>query len=360
MPALDDVEWEACLLEPVRNAPVERALRKALGTVPPGLRYFLDSAWWMDAAVALDLVHIPLLHLDPNLAEMVALVVSQDSACRYCFNMTRGVLGILGFSEARTRQLEELSTELDVTERAALQFARRVSRATPLVDAAEAAPLRALGWSDAAVKELVALTAVNVFFNRAATLPALPYEDATRLFESPLMRLAAPLLRRFVRARRARQPVPLTAAEREGPFAPFVNTLDGLPVAPRVRIAIDACLRGSSLGRRATALVFAVVGRGMGCPVSEGEATRLLLADGMPAADVDAALAHFTAPSLTPLERAAAALARDAIWPQPARLQRQARDVQPLFTRTQFVDLIGTAALANLVCRLSAAMALDA
>ena len=144
--------------------------------------------------------------------------------------------------------------------------------------------------------------------------------------------------------------------EREGPFAPLVNALDGLPIASRLRRAIDVCLRGSSLERRTTALIFAVVARGIGCALSEREACALLVAEGLPAHDIESALAHLTAPSLTTLDRAAAALARDSIWPQPAALQRHAREVRPLFTRQQFVDLIGTAALANTCCRLAVAV----
>ena len=358
MPTLDTVAWEACLLEPLHDAEVERKVRKAMGIVPPLARYFLDSMWWPDAMVALDLVHTPLLHVSPNLAELVALVVSQESACRYCFNMTRGVLGILGFTEARIRRIEEnlLDTEIDEAERTALQFARRVARSAPMVTAADAAPLRAAGWSDGGVRELAALAAVNVFFNRASTLPALPYEDAARQFTRPAMRWFGRLLRPFVRARRTKNPVPLSAVEREGPFAPLVNALDGLPIAPRLRATIDACLRRSSLGPRTTALIFAVVARGIGCALSEREACALLLADGMPADDLEPALAHLAAPSLGPLDRAAAALARDSIWPQPAPLQRHARTVRPLFTHQQFVDLIGTAALANTCCRLAVAV----
>jgi alkylhydroperoxidase family enzyme len=358
MPALDAVDWEACLLEPVPNPDAERALRKALGMVPPPSRYFLESPWWTDALVALDLNHIPLLYVSPNLAEMISLVVSQDGACRYCFNITRGILGVLGYSESRIRRLEDdlLTADLPERDRAALAFARRVSRSTPLATADDAAPLLTLGWSAAGVREVAALVAVNVFFNRACTLPALPYEAADRLFKRPLIRVFGPLLRPLLRPRRARRPVALDATARQGPFAPFVNALDGLPVAPRLRTALDACLRGSSLGPRATALVFAVVARGLGCPLSEQEGRRLLQADGMPAEEIDTALAHLTAPSLGALERTAAALARDSIWPQPATLQRHVRSVRPLFSRRQFVDLIGCAALANACCRLSAAV----
>jgi uncharacterized peroxidase-related enzyme len=245
MPALDSVEWEACLLEPVRNPERERAVRKALGFVPPGLRYFLDSPWFAEAGVALDMMHTPLLHVAPLLAEMVALVVSQVSACRYCFNVTRALLGVAGFPEERIRRIEDnlLGSEGDPSERAALQFAQRVAQSTPMVTAADAAPLRALGWSDAAVRELAAFAAVNVFFNRTATLPALPYAEADRPLRFAARRLIAPLLRPFLRIPRGRRPMPLPEAARRGAFAPIMNALDGLPVATRLRTAHDACLR---------------------------------------------------------------------------------------------------------------------
>jgi alkylhydroperoxidase family enzyme len=362
MPALDSVEWESCLLEPLPNPAAERRVRRALGMVPPGARYFIDSEWFADAVIAFDIPHLQLQYVSSDLSEMTALVVSQDGACRYCFSATRGVLGILGFSDARIQRLEGdlLAGDLPAADRLALQLARRVSRSVPPARAADATPLLEAGWSIPAVQELVALVAVNVFFNRTSTLAALPYEAIERYFARPTMRLLRPLVRRMVRPRRVSQPLPLTAAERQGAFAEQINAFDGVPLAKRLRAAIDACLRGSSLGPRATALVFAVVGRGIGCALTEREATRMLCASGFPAEEVEPALAHLAAPSLGAVERAAATLARDSIWPQPAALQRQARAVREQLTRTQFIDLIGTASLANALCRLGIGVELAA
>jgi alkylhydroperoxidase family enzyme len=358
MAALDAVEWETCLLEPVRNPDAERLLRRELGVVPPGARYFLASSWLPRAVSAFSISRLPLRHLSPELAEMISLVVSQDNACRYCFNVTRAMLGILGFSETRIRRLEEDlgSGELTPRDRAALHFARRVSRATPRIDPSETASLRELGWSAAAIAEIATAVAVNVFFNRTATLPALPYESATELLDRPVVRMLKPLVRRFVLPRRTAQVEPLPDAARTAPFAPVYAALAGVPLGARLYRTIDACWRESSLGPRATGLVFAVVARGMGCTLSEGEAVRWLQSSGLSDDEIESALAHLTAPSLTPLERAAAALARDSIWPQPAALQRHARAVRPLFSGVQFVDLIGVAALANALCRLGVAV----
>lgn len=358
MGGLDAIEWESCLLEPVRNREAERYLRRAIGIVPPGAYYFLDSPWVTRATATLDVSHIPLLHVSPKIAGLVSLVVSQDNSCRYCYAATRSIMKILGIPEARIRGLEEnfLSADISEAEKRAMEFARCVSRATPMATCTEAAPLIEAGFSPDGVKEIAAYTAVNVFFNRVATLPALPSDALEELPQRWFVRLFRPLIARSLRPRRATRPEPLRPEQRQGPFAEIVNALDGLPAAPRLRAVIDDAFASTVLSRRVTALVFAVVARGLGCPLSEAEAVRLLDHEGVDAEAVNQVLAHLSGPNLDPSERAAAALARETIWYRSAQLQRYARSVRPLFTRQQFVELIGMAGLANALCRLSVAV----
>jgi alkylhydroperoxidase family enzyme len=355
--ALDTIEWETCLLEPVQNREAWRFLRKELGIVPPAWRYFLDSSWLIRAAARFDLACVPMLHVPVNLSEMLALVVSQESSCRYCYTATRSVMKILGFPAARIRRLEEdfLSADLTPREKTALEFARCVARAAPLATCTEAQPLLDAGYAPDAVKELAFFAAVNVFFNRLSTLPALPPEEVefARRWD---VRVLRPLIAMYVRPRRGTRAEFLSPAQREGPFAEFVNALDGLPAAARLRAVIDDAWQSPALGRRAKGLVFAVVARGIGCPLSEQEAVRLLVDEGMTAADVEHALTHLSGADLDARERAAASLARESIWYRPAALQRHARSIRPLFSREQFVELIGVAALANMICRLAVAV----
>jgi alkylhydroperoxidase family enzyme len=351
--ALDAIEWEACLLEPLRDADAERQLRKELGSLPPAARYFADPPWVTRAAARLDIA-LPTRHLAPELVEMIALVVSQDNACRYCYEATRLLMKVLGFPDRRIRRLEEdlLGGELSAAEQAALQFARCISRATPLATCESGRPLLDAGFSIEAVKEVAVLAATNTFLNRLSTLPALPPSDwdfGRRWY----MRLLRPLIARQLRPRRATAPVHLRATERTGPFAPIVVALDGLPVAPRLRAIIDDAWGSPVLPRRTKALVFAVVARGIGCPRSECEAVELLVETGLTRERVADALAHLGSPDLGPAESAAASLARESIWYQPALVQRHARAVRDAFTRQEFVELIGLAALANMLCRLS-------
>jgi alkylhydroperoxidase family enzyme len=357
MTALDAVEWEDCLLEPVHNRDAERQIRKALGMVPPALRYFLDSPWVVDAMVALE--QAPMLHVSPDLVEMVALVVSQDNSCRYCYTATRSAMKILGFPDARIDRLEGdfLGGELSRSDKAALDFARCVSRAAPLATCRDAGPLLENGGSPGAVKEIATLAACHVFFNRVSTLPALPPAEVD-FADRWWARWFRPLIAGRIRPRRATAPAFLTAEQRSGPFAEFVNALDGLPVAARLRSIIDAAWRDSALSPRVKALIFAVVAHGIACAPAEREAVRLLVAEGVAPQHVPQVLAHLSAPDLDPLEQAAAALARESIWYRPAELQRHARLLRPRFTRQQFVELIGLAALANAICRLAVALEL--
>jgi len=353
--ALDAVEWEVCSLEPVRNRAGERTLRAALGMVPPSARYFLDSPWVTRAYA--NLAGMPVHQLSPDLTEMITLVVSQDNACRYCYTATRSIMKILGFPESQIRRLEEnfLAADLSPADTAALDFARRVSRAAPLASAADAQPLLAAGYSIAAVKEVAVFASNSVFFNRLSTLPALPPHQMD-IAERWYIRLLRPFIASRMRTPRVTQPAILQPEQREGVFADFTNALDGLPTASRLRAVLDEAWRPSALSPRLKALVFAIVARGITCAPAEREAVRLLVADGMTPAEIEQALAHLSGPGVDPLQESALTLARESIWYRPAELQRHARAVGAQCTRQQFIELIGITALANTVCRLSVAL----
>ena len=92
--------------------------------------------------------------LKPDLADEVGLVVSQDNSCRYCFGAQRAFLRILGMKEARITRLEQdlLTGDFTPQDRAALEFARRLSRSSPLVSQVDIEALRRGGFSDAEVR----------------------------------------------------------------------------------------------------------------------------------------------------------------------------------------------------------------
>ena len=46
------------------------------------------------------------VHLDPQLADTIALVVSHENSCRYCYATVRVLLRVQGMSEERVQELE--------------------------------------------------------------------------------------------------------------------------------------------------------------------------------------------------------------------------------------------------------------
>ena len=125
--------------------------------------------------VRFDIQRDVLVHVDVDLAEIIGLVVSQDNSCRFCYAASRALLRFQGYSESRIERLEEnLAAALSPSDRVAVDFARRVSRANPIPSRAEWKPLEAAGIEPGAIKELAFLAALNVYYNRLATAARRP------------------------------------------------------------------------------------------------------------------------------------------------------------------------------------------
>jgi len=202
-----EVEWEACLLEPRRDLEVERRVRRRFGRVGASLAYFSDCPWLSESLAALNAQLFRTVRLDHDLAEMAGVIVSHDNACRYCYAATRAFLRLLGYSEQRIHALAQdlLTAEFRPTERAAFDYARRVSRANPLPTPADAELLRAAGFDDLAIKELAGYVALIVFHNRLSTLAALPPQHFESLPDRWYMQLLRPVVAASLDGRDARQ-----------------------------------------------------------------------------------------------------------------------------------------------------------
>ena len=58
-------------------------------------------------------------------------------------------------------------------------------------------------------------------------------------------------------------------------------------------------------------------------------------------------------------ERALVRFARETVWYEPAPLQRRAHELRERLSEREFVETIGTVSFANMLCRLSLALALE-
>jgi alkylhydroperoxidase family enzyme len=355
MALMRDVEWEPCLLEPRRDEALDRRARATLGRGAGTLGYFAALPWLANVAMDFQACLMTRTHVDHDLADLVSLIVSQDNSCRYCFAVTRTFLVLLGYPPRRIAQLEQelVTSEFSDMERAALDFARRLSRSNPLVEPADRQRLARAGFTEPAIRELSGLVALDVFFNRISTLPALPPAPMEALPERWMVRLLRPMIARVMRRYRSRGvPATLGAAQRQGPFADVVVAFDGLQVGPVLHAALDAAWASPVLPARTKALAFAVVARTLGCLRSEREARRLACAAGMADVDAEQVLAHLATPDLDDLERLVLPFARETVWYQPAVIQRRARELRETIGLEPFLEVVATTALANAVCRL--------
>lgn len=353
-----DVSWDQCLLELAPDRQAEATLRREVGAAPGWLRYFLSCPWLSRAAIRIGLDNKLLVQLDFPTVDLIALVVSQENSCRYCYAVARMQLRILGMSEERMQQLEQrlASGDLEPKAAVAVRFARRLTRCTPLVTPEDLEPLRAVGYTDMQVREIAFAVVCVSFFNRLSTIPALPPQSWEQLADRWFMQLIRPLFARMVRSwRKYGQPASF-ARPPEGPFAELLLQFEGSPIGPALAATLDDLWASPILSRQCKALMFAVIGHGLGCQSSRNELNRVLEAEGLAPADAERILAHLGGPGLDAEESALLAFARDTIWYEPIRIQRRARELRERLSTAQFVEAIGIVSLANSLCRLYAVL----
>jgi alkylhydroperoxidase family enzyme len=322
-------------------------VRRRVGASPDWLTRVAPLPWLADAVSAV--ITKPFAYVRPELADMISLVVSQDNSCRYCYGVQRTIMRILGHSDERVeRMLRDVHlADVPPVERAALDFARRVSRANPLPGRADVDQLVQAGMSPLAVAEIATIAAASNFSNRVATSSA--RRVARRRARTPLFRLMRPLWRGGCGAK---SPVP-PPVPNDGPCARLVTALGDSPAAGVLRGIIDAALASEVLPRRTKMLMFAIVARAMGCSYGEQEARQFLEAEGLGAADVDTVLSTLDSPRLDARERRLVPFARETVRYQTAAIQMRVREVCRDFSAPDILEAVGIVALANGLCRLS-------
>jgi alkylhydroperoxidase family enzyme len=316
----------------------------------PGFLPRLASAPWVARAFAI-IIDGPYAYVSPALLMRVAVVVTQDNSCRYCFGTQRAVLRIHGYSDADIAGIvRDSNVDLSAADRAAVDFARRVSRANPRPGRAEFDAAVAAGNDPRVVLEVATVTAFGNFMNRVATLLALPPEPLEAVVDQRLFRFVRPLLAWRMRAKR-KPPVPPPAAV--GPCARVIAALGDSPAAPALRTLVDGALASSPLPARTKLLLLAVIARALGCAWGEGEAREGLIQEGFAAADVDEVLRTLASARLDAREARLVPFARETTRYQPAAIQLRAAEVYRGLTPAETVDAVGFVALANALCRLS-------
>jgi uncharacterized peroxidase-related enzyme len=327
-------------------------VKKRTGGVLPAWATHTTAVPWVALACA-RITEKRMAHMPLALGDLIALVVSQDNSCRYCYGATRMVLKILGYRDDQVDRIERdlHRSDLSQPEQVALEFARKVSHANPRPTAVDRDALLRAGYSPAAVAEVAYTAAFVGFPNRIASLFALPPERFERMVDHPFVRLIRPLVARRLRGRRV-PPVPLPQPN-TGPCADVIAALDGSPAAHVVRTVVDDAIASPILPRRTKLLMLGVIGRALGCDHAEAEARNGLAPDGFTPADVEEVLANLGSPKLDRRDALLVPFARETVRYQMAAIQRRTRDLARELPVEEVIEAAGVAALANAVGRLS-------
>lgn len=102
--------------------------------------------------------------------EIIAAYVSGLNACSFCYRGHKAIAEIFGVEEGLIdRLVEDLdSAELSPKMKAALEYARKLTETPAKMVQADAEALYAAGWDEAALMNIVEVTAVFAMYNRIA------------------------------------------------------------------------------------------------------------------------------------------------------------------------------------------------
>ncbi|MFO0837738.1 MAG: carboxymuconolactone decarboxylase family protein [Phycisphaerae bacterium] len=102
--------------------------------------------------------------LTPRLREQIALAVAQTNHCEYCLAAHSTIGKMVGLPETEIAAARRITSEDRKTE-AALRFAQRIANQRGVVSDAEYDAVRAAGWTDAQIAEIVATVSLNELTN---------------------------------------------------------------------------------------------------------------------------------------------------------------------------------------------------
>lgn len=159
---------------PAAARPLLEGVRRKLGIVPNLLRVLgnspaaLGGYVGLSGAVAGD-------SLPPALREQIALAVAEVNGCEYCL-AAHSFLGGKAGLDAKAIDAARGGQAAEPKAAAALAFARAVLAKAGQVDDAALAAVREAGWDDAAIVEIVAHVALNVFTNSVNNVARTPVD----------------------------------------------------------------------------------------------------------------------------------------------------------------------------------------
>lgn len=356
---LAEIQWGAPILQAVADPAWEAEIKRRGGRVGEVDRRVTPSPWLRE--VCLQVTTYRPTQISPRLTNIGMLVISQENSCRYCYGANRAYMKILGYPESFISRLERDTqlAELDAMERGFIAFCRNLARSRPRPAKAERETLLQLGYAPLAVNEIALLISLGCFYNRIGILTACPpefgFERMANGFVGRLLGFAAPMLRSLTAAKSATPGTSsnMIAALGEGAFGSVVSTLAGLNGATTMKAGLDGAFASTELPRHVKALMFAVVGRTLGCRHTEAGARQLLATEGFSDSEFENTLASLDSKRVSANESRLLSWVRDTVYYQTGPIQNQTRALAADIGEAAMLEAIGVAALANGTVRLA-------
>jgi alkylhydroperoxidase family enzyme len=352
--SLDQIDWcEVSLVSPMPDPVWEKESSRRIGFTTSTAKYLTPVRWLLQAD---ELAHARVTPTVPVvLGALISMVVAMDNSCRYCYGAFRSMLKIMGYSERLMQKLEEslAVNKLTRKERAALEFARKISQAAPRPSDSDLRELMAEGYAPIEIAEIAYLAGNSVCGNRLATLLALPPDPLEEVEANWFDKLKRPFSRNDFKAmlspvRSVPYPAHIT-----GPGARIVEALRGSPAGAALATVLSGAWESSFTSRRVKALIFAVVARGLGCEACEAEAAEALRHEKWTDAEIKHLLTYLSSEKLDPFELRVLRFARETIRYQTRRVQELAQCFATGMKREVLIEIIGLVAYANGLARMS-------
>jgi alkylhydroperoxidase family enzyme len=352
--SLDQIDWcDVPLLPPMPDLVWERESLKRLGFTSTMAKYLTPVRWLLQAD---ELMHTRVTPTVPvALGALISMVVAMDNSCRYCYGAFRSMLKIMGYSEGVLRKLEEslAVNRLTRKERAALEFARKISHSPPRPSDSDLRELMAAGFSPIEIAEIAYLAGINACGNRLATLLALPPDPMEEVAANWFTKLKRPFSRKdFWALLSPVRSVPYPA-DSAGPGVGIVEALKGSPAGAALATVLSGAWHSGITSRRVKALIFAVVARGLGCEACEADAAEALRHENWTDAEIKHLLTYLTSDKLDAFELRVLRFARETVRYQTRRVQELAQSFATGLKRDVLLEIIGLVAYANGLARMS-------
>ncbi|HEX4611329.1 MAG TPA: carboxymuconolactone decarboxylase family protein [Urbifossiella sp.] len=139
------------------------AVKQHIGMVPNMTRAMVNSPAVLDGYLQFSGA-LAKGSLSPKVREQIALAIAEANGCDYCLAAHSAVGKMVGLTADQIRD-SRLGTAVDGKTDALIHFARQVVEVRGRVSDADFATVRAAGWDDGAIAEVVANVALHVFTN---------------------------------------------------------------------------------------------------------------------------------------------------------------------------------------------------